>query len=220
MVEEIQEQPNHEETEQPSMEENPVEEESLEENINEDLLEETPKMFDQNYVNELVGKTRVEAREKALRSFLEKYGVDNENDLDNIFGRGQSYSILEDNYNNVNTRLLDVMAENALLKSKTDETRWDDIRLILKGKGLEITPENIAMELTTHPEWQQKNMINNTEGNQDINNVLTPEMAEQMGNNSIRNDKPVAKIKKFGSDVPSSEESSDEENFINKYFRV
>ena len=211
-VEDNQEQPIHEE---------PTEENTLDENIEslepELPEEETPKMFDQNYVNDLVGRTRIEARDKAMRSLYDKYGVETEDELNEIFGRGQSYNILNNDYNDLNTRYGDVMAENALLKSKTDESRWDDIRLILKGKGLDITPENIAMELTTHPEWMSNAAVN--AGNEQ-SNVLTQEGMEQIVNNHVTENKPAAKIKRLGSDVPPTEESNEEEEFMNKYFGI
>lgn len=225
MVEENQEQPIHEEIEEEVVKEDnlPTETNALDNNIEESLdeqpiEEEAPKMFDQAYVNDLVGKTRMEAREKAMRAMYDKYGVEDEATLDSIFGKGQSYDILNDNYNNVNTRLSDVMAENALLKSKTDESRWDDIRLILKGKGLDITPENIATELTTHPEWMQ-GLVQSEQG---MSNVLTPDNAEQIVNNPNANvdKKPSAQIKRFGSDVPPTEDTNEEENFMSKYFRI
>lgn len=179
---------------------------------------ETPKMFDQNYVNELVGRTRIEARDKAMRSLYDRYGVDTEDELNEIFGRGQSYNILNNDYNDLNTRYGDVMAENALLKSKTDESRWDDIRLILKGKGLDITPENIAMELTTHPEWMGS-ALPNVDGGQ--GGIITPDGMEQIVNNiPVAENKPSAKIKRLGSDVPPTEETNEEEEFMNKYFGI
>ena len=224
-VVENQEQLIHEETNEVMDDEQPEPELNLDGNNEESLEEpevepepETPKMFDQNYVNELVGRTRIEARDKAMRALYDRYGVDTEDELNEIFGRGQSYNILNNDYNDLNTRFGDVMAENALLKSKTDESRWDDIRLILKGKGLDITPENIAMELTTHPEWMSNLAPNVNEQN---SNVLTPDGMEQVVNNVSPTDNvPMAKIKRLGSDVPPTEETNEEDNFINKYFRV
>lgn len=218
-VEDNQEQPIHEETivEEETLETEPTLDENIESLEPELPEEETPKMFDQNYVNDLVGRTRIEARDKAMRALYEKYGVDTEDELNEIFGRGQSYNILNNDYNDLNTRYGDVMAENALLKSKTDESRWDDIRLILKGKGLDITPENIAMELTTHPEWMSNSLPKN---NNEQGNVLTPDGIEQIVNNPITDNKPAAKIKRLGSDVPPTEESNEEEEFMNKYFGI
>lgn len=216
-VEENQEQPIQEEQTE-VMDEIP-EQSNLDENIENlepEMPEEAPKMFDQNYVNELVGRTRIEARDKAMRALYDRYGVDTEDELNEIFGRGQSYNILNNDYNDLNTRYGDVMAENALLKSKTDESRWDDIRLILRGKGLDITPENIAMELTTHPEWMGSALPNVGEQS----NMLTPDGMEQVVNNPVIENKPAAKIKRLGSDVPPTEETNEEEEFMNKYFRI
>lgn len=218
-VEVNQEQPIHEEetiVEDETLETEPTLDENIESLDPELSEEETPKMFDQNYVNELVGRTRIEARDKAMRSLYDRYGVETEDELNEIFGRGQSYNILNNDYNELNTRYGDVMAENALLKSKTDESRWDDIRLILRGKGLDITPENIAMELATHPEWMSSSLPNVGEQN----NVLTPEGIEKVVNNPVIDNKPAAKIKRLGSDVPPTEETNEEEEFMNKYFRV
>lgn len=222
-VEDNQEQPIHEETTEVMEEtiETEPEQETLDENIEslepELPEEEAPKMFDQNYVNDLVGRTRIEARDKAMRSLYDRYGVDSEDELNEIFGRGQSYNILNNDYNDLNTRYGDVMAENALLKSKTDESRWDDIRLILRGKGLDITPENIAMELTTHPEWMSSSLPNvGTEQGK----VLTPDGMEQVVNNPNMDNRPSAKIKRLGSDVPPTEETNEEEEFMNKYFGI
>ena len=220
-VEENQDQPIQEEQTEVMEETTETEPDLNLDGNNENLVEaepepEAPKMFDQNYVNELVGRTRVEARDKAMRALYDRYGVDTEDELNEIFGRGQSYNILNNDYNDLNTRYGDVMAENALLKSKTDESRWDDIRLILRGKGLDITPENIAMELTTHPEWMSNSLPNNGEQS----NVLTPEGMEQVVNNPVVENKPAAKIKRLGSDVPPTEETNEEEEFMNKYFRV
>lgn len=220
-VDDNQEQPIQEEPNEVMDTEQPEPELDLDGNNEENLVEpepETPKMFDQNYVNELVGRTRIEARDKAMRSLYDRYGVDTEDELNEIFGRGQSYNILNNDYNDLNTRYGDVMAENALLKSKTDESRWDDIRLILKGKGLDITPENIAMELTTHPEWMGS-ALPTAEGSQ--GGMITPDGMEQVVNNiPATENKPSAKIKRLGSDVPPTEETNEEEEFMNKYFGI
>ena len=218
VVDDNQEQPTHEEEVVEDAVEDQIEEnlEENTENLEEEVVEETPKMFDQNYVNDLVGRTRMEAREKAMRAMYDKYGVENDEELDGIFGKGQRYDLLNDNFNDVNQRYSNVMAENALLKSKTDESRWDDIRLILTGKGLDITPENIAMELVTHPEWMQTPV----QPDASQGNVLTQERAENIVNNPVINNKPAAQIKRFGSDVPSTEETNDEEAFMSKYFNI
>lgn len=112
------------------------------------------KTFTQSQVNDLVGRVRQEAREAAMKQLLERYGVDTEDNLNAMFGNGQRYELLDENYRGLETRYGDAMTENALLKSQIVPGRWDDVKAILNSKGLEITPDNIALEMQTHPEWK------------------------------------------------------------------
>ena len=119
--------------------------------------EEIEKMIPQSEVNNLVGRTRKEAREKAraeyLAELLEKYGLADENEMDGIFGKGQQYDVLNEDYANQSNEFTAMREENALLKSEVVPEKWEDAKLIIKGKGLQVTPETIASELATHPEW-------------------------------------------------------------------
>lgn len=119
----------------------------------------TEKMFTQSQVNELVGRVRQEAREAAMKQLLERYGVDTEDNLNTMFGNGQRYELLDENYRGLETKYGDAMTENALLKSQIVPGRWDDVKAILNSKGLEITPENIAYEMQTHPEWKGQDEV-------------------------------------------------------------
>lgn len=112
------------------------------------------KTFTQSQVNDLVGRVRQEAREAAMKQLLERYGVDTEDNLNAMFGNGQRYELLDENYRGLETKYGDAMTENALLKSQIVPGRWDDVKAILNSKGLEITPDNIALEMQTHPEWK------------------------------------------------------------------
>ena len=191
-----------------------------EENVEESIEEETqPKMFDQDYVNELVGRTRMEARDKAMRALYDKYGVEDDNGLDEVFGRGQAYNILNDNYMDTQTRLSDALTENALLKSGIDQSRWDDAKFILGGKGLDITIENIAAELATHPEWMKAVVSNNMQGEVPMRE-LSPESAEQMANMPRNDNKPSSEIRRFGSETPNTTDETSEEDIIDKLFSL
>ena len=150
-----------------------------------------------------------------MKEIMSRYGVYNENELNDIFGRGQAYDDLDYDYQNQSKSYKDAMAENALLKSHIDENRWDDVKLILSGKGLEVNAENIAALLPTHPEWNG-NVMNNLglSGNQ----VLTPEMAEGMVDNQYQNamaqigSKKPGVLKKLGNEpTPAPKEKSEEE---------
>ena len=118
--------------------------------------------------------------------------------MDDVFGKGQAYDSLNDEYMGVSNSYKEIMAENALLKSQIDANRWDDVKLILSGKGLDITSENIESMIETHPEWR-----------------TTAEA------NAVSEEIPVVKptvIRKLGGDIsPKSDEISEEERF-NKLF--
>lgn len=193
--------------------EQPVQEPEIEENQPEPQPQ--PRMFSQEEVNDMVGKTRQEARDKALRSFYERYGVENDDELNDIFGKGQAYSVLNDNFNDQGNQLKQVMAENALLKSNIRQDRWDDVKLILGGKGLEVSPENIALELSTHPEWVGSAADSAVPAEE---KVLTKENAEQIVNTpKVEPKENSSVIRKFGTEVPKGEEISEEE-VVNKLF--
>lgn len=207
VVEEQQEQPSEEQQE---------EVEAVEENIEEPQVQ--PQMFTQEQLNEIVGRTRMETREKTLRSFLEKYGVDTEDELNNLFGMGQSYNILNDDFNNLNTEMGLVKAENALLKSGISRERWEDAKLILNGKGLEVSEENILSELATHPEWNNASAAMANQEPQGLR-PLSMDMAETFVNAPKKEVEPKtpSTIRKFGSGVPTTD-NSNEDSVISKLF--
>lgn len=165
------------------------------------------KMIPQSEVNRLVGTTRQEAREKAraelrdevkqevMREFFEKFGVQDEAEMDSVFGKGQQYDILNDDYTRQGNDFAAVREENVLLKSEVTPEKWEDAKLILKGKGLEITPENIENEIATHPEWRGA--------------------VEQMG--QVEEKGPALKL--FGESVETPK-VNDEESVLKKYFNV
>lgn len=115
---------------------------------------EPEKMLTQSQVNELVGRARQEGRESALRELYGRYGVSGDEELGDIFGRGQAYFDLDDEFKAQGDSYRATLAENALLKSRADESRWEDIKLILGGKGLDVTMENIESLIPSHPEWR------------------------------------------------------------------
>lgn len=144
------------------------------------------KMLTQSQVNELVGRARQEGfqkgRESAMSNLYERYGVSDEDELNGIFGKGQIYDSLNEEMASQGGLYRDALAENALLKSKVNEDRWDDIRLILSGKGLDITAENIESMIPSHPEWRQTQATQNTQTPPELNlnsNPLSPEDMER-----------------------------------------
>lgn len=110
--------------------------------------------FTQSRVNELVGRARQEGRESAMKELYNRYGVNTDDELNEVFGRGQAYDGLNDEYSAVQSSYNDLRTENALLKSEVAPERYEDVKLILGGKGMDVTVENIAMMIPSHPEWK------------------------------------------------------------------
>lgn len=137
---------------EPEAEQQPQEEEEQEQPQQQQPME---KMLTQSQVNELVGRARQEGRESALRELYGRYGVSGDSELNDVFGRGQAYVTLDDDFKAEQSSNKALLAENALLKTKVDESRWEDIKAILGSKNMDITPENIEAEIPTHPEWRQ-----------------------------------------------------------------
>lgn len=163
--------------------------------------EEIEKMIPQSEVNNIVGRTRMEAREKAraeyLAEMLEKYGLRDEAEMDGVFGKGQQYDVLNEDYLNQGNEFIAMKEENALLKSEVVPEKWEDAKLIIKGKGLDLTPETIASELATHPEWRGQVV---------------------QGENTPQQVKPMLEV--LGDETESKPKQPTDDEIINKYFGI
>ena len=132
----------------------------------------TERMFTQSQVDEIAGKARKEGREKALRDEYARYGVNSMEELDDLFSDAQRYVTAKEDFDvkekewnetskardseleGLKNQLAELNESVALMKSGIDQNRYEDAKFILKGKGLDITVENINNELATHPEWK------------------------------------------------------------------
>lgn len=178
------------------------------------------KMVPQSKVNELVGRARQEGRESAMRELFDKYGVENAEELDEVFARGQQYDILNDTYESERGNFRSVAQENALLRSGADEDRWDDIKLILGGRGLDVTLENIEEYAKTHPEWLKVKPDVSDDGLKQITKRDAEAVAEKLLVKDA-GDKKVAVLGKFGgSAAVPKRETIDEEEFGLSLFGV
>lgn len=178
---------------------------------------EQEKMLPQSQVNELIGKARAEGRAAAMKELYGRYGVNDDNEMNDVFGKGQGYDLLNDEYNALNGNFKNLSAENALLKSGVVQGRWDDVKAILGMKGLDVTVENIAAELPTHQEWVSA-----------ANTAAAPEVTPELGTEELEGmmeanrPKPMAPtqpstIRKLGSVVPETK-VDEEESETMKWF--
>ena len=177
----------------------------------EDQFEEPKEeMFTQSQVNEMVGRARREGRESAMKALFERYGVDTDDELNDLFGKGQTYADLNTDYESNLTALKDAQGENALLKSGICPERWEDAKAILSARGLDISEESLNEMLPTHPEWvktvsgQPKQL-----GEEDLQ-----EMAQNQG---LGGNEQPAKLMKLGNDPSPKQEESDKEIAFNLF---
>lgn len=131
------------------------------------VTETSYKTFTQDDVDKLVGDTRIKTREKTFRYIYDRYGVKDEEELDSLVANAQRYDTQKEMYESdkasweaekeENTKKLGEMSETiALMQSGVDKDRYEDVKLILKGKGMPISLENIEAEMATHPEWKKE----------------------------------------------------------------
>ena len=142
-----------------------------------EIAQQPEKMIPQSQVDKLVGKARQEGRESAMKALYDKYGVESPDALDELFGNGQRYDGLNDQFSDTQNSLKSLQTENALLRSKVDPSRYDDVKARLAFDNFDVTPENIQQELATHPEWLGNQQAQQGQPNQQI--PLTPEMGQQ-----------------------------------------
>lgn len=178
------------------------------------------KTFTQSQVDDIAGKVRSETRDKTFRYIYDRYGVKDEAELDELIGNAQRYDTLKEKYDmdshdfkeQASARdkeLMDVKEQVALLQSGIDKERFEDAKFILRGKGLEVTAENIANELATHPEWKGVEKTN-----ENFTKVNEPTVDTQPT-------EPVSKISVLGNDNNAKAQGPSEEDFVlNRMFKV
>lgn len=185
-----------------------------------------PLKFTQSQVNEMVGKTRTDTRDKTFRYIYDRYGVNSEEELDNLVGNAQRFDSLKEEYdaaradwkNQSSARDLElagVKEQVALMQSGIDSSRYEDAKFILKGKGLEVSLENIQQELATHPEWKKQDAGMMPAPNPNF--VKTGEPAMPL------NAEPEGRISVLGNERGSEngEHGQNEEDFaMSHYFKV
>ena len=190
---------------------------------NGDVEEQIEKMLTQSQVNELIGNTRTETRDKTRQEVLNeiygRYGVSGDDELNDIFGKGQAYDVMDDDNKTLTNKLREVLAENALLKSGISESRWADAKAILASKQLEVNQDNILSELQTHPEWKVIPNMGEGVGSK----VLTPEGAEQMvqgARTSVPDPTPPSVIRRLGENGEGVQSSENEDARMKRLFNL
>lgn len=107
------------------------------------------KTFTQDQVNDFI-KKRIERERQTIYG---RYGVKDRNSLDALMNKANSYSMMEERYNNMVNESANLKEELCLLKGNVNTERYDDVRAYFKGKGLDFNENNLKAELERHPEW-------------------------------------------------------------------
>ena len=115
---------------------------------------ETPAQPERTYTkNEIIDlmKKRVDRSHKA---FFKRYGVNNLQELDDVFKYKDQYLGLQNKYN-------DLTREMAFIKNNVSPERYEDIIAYFKGKDLEFNEQELLNQLATHPEWLKQQATTN-----------------------------------------------------------
>ena len=152
------------------------------------------KMISQGEVDRIIqariakvkAKASEEAREAARKEFFERYGCGDDNELDEMFGNGQKYKLLNDEYGHSQKELEALRSENALLKSGVREEKFNDVMAVLSYNGQPVTVETIAAAAESHPEWfgdvTQSTTVNAAqEPNSTVQKPVKPSIIKSVG---------------------------------------
>lgn len=107
------------------------------------------KKFSQSDVDKIVKERLAQKESSDRKSFMEKLGVANDEELEILVRKSQAYDTTKIALDGTKKST----EELAFIKNGIDEKRYEDVRYYLKGKGLELTADNVQSELATHPEW-------------------------------------------------------------------
>lgn len=142
------------------------------------------KLFTQEQINEMIQKRL----ERSHKSFFDRYGVNNLNELDDLFGKVEELKSvneekqnlereleeLNNKYNELSTQnteltnthtdltnqFKELSKRHALTSRKIKPDLYSDIEAYFKGKELELNEANLDEELKTHESWiEQQNQV-------------------------------------------------------------
>ncbi len=142
--------------EKPEIESEPEEiseTETAEVETNEPELPISDKIFSQEEANALIGKARAEGRQSATNEILERFGVNSIEEIGDIIGKAQQFDYISEEYSKANQELGEYRVKDTLTNANVLPEMFDDIKYYMKGKGVDITPESLGLELETHPNW-------------------------------------------------------------------
>ena len=110
---------------------------------------EEEEKFTQSQVNDIVTRRLA----KQAEAFYKKYGVNDEDGLNALVGKAKEYDNLNKKYGELSDKSSELNEKYLFNTNSIKKDREDDVRTYFKGKGLQLTDENIKEALKTHAEW-------------------------------------------------------------------
>ena len=98
--------------------------------------------FTQSQVNDIVRERLARAGKK----YLERYGVDSDEELDGLIQKAKSYDELEKTNKDLTEKVV-------LMEANVNPEKADDIRAWFRGMGKTLDQRELGEALKTHPEW-------------------------------------------------------------------
>ena len=121
--------------------------------------EPAPRTFTQEEVDRIAGNSRAEGRNSAMKGYIDRYGVESEDELDGLFRNGQLYTGLSEQFEATrkeNSELKQRLAlTTATLEDGLDPSAYEDVMAIAQAKGMELSPETIKSLMETRPYWRK-----------------------------------------------------------------
>lgn len=110
---------------------------------------EEEEKFTQSQINEIITRRLA----KQAEAFYKKYGVNDEEGLNALVGKAKDYDNLSKKYGELSDKSSELNEKYLFNTNSIKKDREDDVRTYFKGKGLQLTEENIKEALKTHAEW-------------------------------------------------------------------
>ena len=110
---------------------------------------EEEEKFTQSQINEIITRRLA----KQAEAFYKKYGVNDEEGLNALVGKAKEYDNLSKKYGELSDKSSELNEKYLFNTNSIKKDREDDVRTYFKGKGLQLTDENIKEALKTHAEW-------------------------------------------------------------------
>lgn len=112
-------------------------------------LTEEHRTFTQEELNAIV-KERLD---RQTGKFLQRLGLESMDGIDEMLDHAKSYSEAQELVTRYQLENESLKQELAFRDNGVNPKKADDVKAYFKGKGLELTDENLKAEMQTHPEW-------------------------------------------------------------------